>query len=65
MMIDNDFYLLLDLAFDNPTEEQPGKLGNVQFFKDKGNWCYSLPVNQWNCLAIATDLCTILQDRMK
>lgn len=64
-MIDKDFYLLLELAFDNPTEQQPATLGNVQFFKDNGNWCYSLPINQWNCQAIATDLYTILQDRMK
>ena len=64
-MRDKDFYLLLDLVFDNPTEEQPGKLGNVQFFKDKGNWCYSLPINQWNVTAITTDLCNLLQNKMK
>jgi len=64
-MTANDFYLLLELAFDNPTEEHPGKLGNVQFFKDNGNWCYSLPKSQWDLLAISADLCQLLQDRMK
>lgn len=64
-MIDKDFYLLLELAFDNPTEQQPATLGNVQFFKDNGNWCYSLPIIKWNCQAIATDLCNLLQDKMK
>ncbi len=64
-MIDNDFYLLLELAFDNPTEQQPATLGNVQFFKENGKWCYSLPRTKWNCQAVTTDLCNIVQDKMK
>jgi len=63
VMKDPDFYLLLDLAFDNPTEDHPGILGNVQFFKDRGNWCYSLPVSAWDISSVTIDLCNLLKDK--
>ena len=65
IMSDTYFYLLLEQAFDNPTEQQPATLGNVQFFKENGNWCYTLPVTQWNYTAVATDLSNRLKDKRK
>lgn len=39
------------------SEDNPVQFGNVEYFKDKdGNWCYSIPVHQWNQAKIVNDL---------
>jgi hypothetical protein len=59
--MDNDFYLLLELAYDN----KPLSLGNVEFWKDNDDWCYSIPKTKWEIPAITRDLCKIIKDKMK
>lgn len=40
------------------TENNPIKIGNVEFWIDNNNkdWCYSLPVSKWDCKLIGEEL---------
>lgn len=61
-----DFFRMLDKVDGEFTEENPLKLGNVIFWKDrsgafKGQWSYNLSTKDWNVDAVSKDLTRILQ----
>lgn len=61
-----DFWLLVALATDNPTEANPAKFGNVEFWKDSdGSWCYSLPATQWDSKTISSELTSTIEGLIK
>ena len=62
----SDFFGMLNTIPGDFSEENPLKLGNVNFWKDKegafkGQWAYDVRTNEWDQENLTKDLFTILQ----
>ena len=59
------FWEILDKVLSGQivTESHPAKIGNVEFWKDNnGNWCYDIPVKQWDQESITKDITRKLEN---